>query len=98
MTESNDTRPLPDKGQHHFEWVPDEPLERAIAQAETVYGQRGQAIQCVWAPAKRHEETTRHTLADGRAIEVYPHPRVPEWHIVVELIGRVEAAGSASSQ
>ena len=98
MTESNDTRPLPDKGQHHFEWVPDEPLERAIAQAETVYGQRGQAIQCVWAPAKRHGETTRHALADGRAIEVYPHPRVPEWHIVVELIGRVEAAGSASSQ
>jgi len=98
MSESNDPRPLPEKGQHHFEWVPDEPLERAIAQAETVYGQRGQAIQCVWAPAKRHEETTRHTLADGRAIEVYPHPRVPEWHIVVELIGRVEAAGSASSQ
>jgi len=98
MSESNDTRPLPEKGQHHFEWVPDEPLESAIAQAETVYGQRGQAIQCVWAPAKRHEETTRHTLADGRAIEVYPHPRVPEWHIVVELIGRVEAAGSASSQ
>ena len=98
MTESNDTRPLPERGQHHFEWVPDEPLESAIAQAETVYGQRGQAIQCVWAPAKRHEETTRHTLADGRAIEVYPHPRVPEWHIVVELIGRVEAAGSASSQ
>jgi len=98
MSESNDTRPLPERGQHHFEWVPDEPLERAIAQAETVYGQRGQAIQCVWAPAKRHEETTRHTLAGGRAIEVYPHPRVPEWHIVVELIGRVEAAGSASSQ
>ena len=98
MSESNDPRPLPEKGQHHFEWVPDEPLESAIAQAETVYGQRGQAIQCVWAPAKRHEETTRHTLADGRAIEVYPHPRVPEWHIVVELIGRVEAAGSASSQ
>ena len=98
MTESNDTRPLPERGQHHFEWVPDEPLESAIAQAETVYGQRGQAIQCVWAPAKRHEETTRHTLADGRAIEVYPHPRVPEWHIVVELIGRVDAAGSASSQ
>ena len=98
MSESNDTRPLPEKGQHHFEWVPDEPLESAIAQAETVYGQRGQAIQSVWAPAKRHEETTRHTLADGRAIEVYPHPRVPEWHIVVELIGRVDAAGSASSQ
>ena len=98
MTESNDTRPLPERGQHHFEWVPDEPLERAIAQAETVYGKRGQAIQSVWAPAKRHRETTRHTLADGRAIEVYPHPRVPEWHIVVELIGRAEAAGSASSQ
>ena len=48
MSESNDTRPLPEKGQHHFEWVPDEPLERAIAQAETVYGQRGQAIQSVW--------------------------------------------------
>ena len=43
MSESNDTRPLPERGQHHFEWVPDEPLERAIAQAETVYGQRGQA-------------------------------------------------------
>ncbi len=98
MAESNDTRPLPDKGQHHFEWVPDEPLERAIAQAEAVYNKRGQAIQSVWAPAKRHGETTRHALADGRAIEVYPHPRVPEWHIVVELIGRVEAAGSASSQ
>jgi hypothetical protein len=95
MTESNDTRPLPEKGQHHFEWVPDEPLESAIAQAETVYGQRGQAIQSVWAPAKRHGETTRHTLAGGRAIEVYPHPRVPEWHIVVELVGSEEAAGAA---
>jgi hypothetical protein len=67
--------------------VPDEPLERAIAQAETVYGRRGQAIQSVWTPAKRHGATTRHTLADGRIVAVYPHPRVPEWHIVVELVG-----------
>jgi len=49
-------------------------------------------------PARRHGETTRHTLADGRAIEVYPHPRVPEWHIVVELAGRVEAAETERSQ
>ena len=98
MSESNDPRPLPEKGQQHFEWVPDESLESAIAQAETVYNKRGQAIQSVWAPARRHEETTRHALADGRSIEVYPHPRVPEWHIVVELIGRVEAEGTASLQ
>ena len=86
MIGSNDTRPLPEEGQQHFEWIPDEPLERAIAQAETVYGRRGQAIQGVWAPAKRHGAMTRHTLADGRIVEVYPHPRVPEWHIVVELV------------
>ena len=98
MTDGNDIRPLPEKGQHHFEWVPDEPLESAIAQAETVYGKRGQAIQSVWVPARRHGETTRHTLADGRAIEVYPHPRVPEWHIVVELAGRVGAAETVRSQ
>lgn len=64
--ESNDTRPLP--GQHHFEWVPDEPLESAIAQARAFYGQRGQAIQSVWTPAKRHRER-RHMLANGRSDE-----------------------------
>jgi len=95
MSESNDTHPLPEEGQQHFEWIPDEPLEIAIAQAETVYNKRGQAIQSVWAPAKRHGETTRHALADGRSIEVYPHPRVPEWHIVVELVGSEEAAEAA---
>ena len=98
MSVNDNPRPLPEKGQQHFEWVPDEPVERAITQAETAYGKRGQAIQAVWAPAKRHKETARHTLADGRTIEVFPHPRVPEWHIVVELVTSEEAAEAASER
>ena len=85
MTDNNDYRPLPEKGQRHFEWIPDEPLAIAIATAEAHYGRRGQTIQAVWACARRQPEATAHVLIDGRAIEVYPHPRVPEWHIVVEL-------------
>lgn len=98
MSESNGTRPLPEGGQQHFEWVPDEPIERAIAQAETAYGRRGKAIQAVWAPARRQQETARHTLTDGRVIEVYPHPRVPEWHIVVELAASEEAAEAVGAR
>ena len=86
MTDSSDTRPLPERGQQHFEWLPDEPIERAIAGAEVAYGRRGKAIQAVWAAARRQPATAAVTLSDGRAIEVYPHPRVPEWHIVVELV------------
>ncbi len=98
MTASSDTRPLPEWGQQHFEWLPDEPIERAIAGAEAAYGRRGKAIQAVWAATKRHNEMTPHTLSDGRAIEVYPHPRVPEWHIVVELVASEEAAEAVGAR
>ena len=85
MSESDESRALPERGQRHFEWVPDEPIERAIERAEAICGKRGQAIGAVWAAARRHGEMTRQVLGDGRAVAVYPHPRVPEWHIVVEL-------------